>query len=328
MDDGVLSPGVGWKLNMIPMFSIIIPVYNVERYLSECLESVFRQTIDKEKYEIVLVDDGSTDSSGSLCDSYKSDNVIVIHKQNEGLGYARNTGVSHARGKYIIFLDSDDYWAEECFLEDCERIISTESPDIIQFAKIIYNEPDDTFVKRNYFNVSTAKAIIDTSTLDCSSCNKVIKREFIEQHDLHFKKGISEDMIWVLKALAVSPKISYLESYNYVYRKGRSTSLTATKNKNYIFGYCQILKDAKEINQGTETKSPLFEYYSSYLYFTLFRYIRGLDWRGVDDPCKTLDGCACLLQKPFNFKCFVLKMMIKTIKAKRTLSFFNNVIKR
>ena len=311
---------------MAPLFSIIIPVYNVERYLAECIESVFRQSIDK--YEIILVDDGSMDSSGALCDSYKADNVVIIHKKNEGLGYARNTGISHAKGKYIIFLDSDDYWAEKSFLEECENIINKDAPDIIQFAKIIYNEPDDMFFKRDYFDISSAKAIIQSSTLDCSSCNKVIRREFIVKNELFFKKGISEDMVWVLRALSLMPKISYLKSYNYVYRKGRSTSLTATKNKNYIFGYCQILRDAKEIYNNTEVKSPLFEYYSSYLYFTLFRYIRGLAWRDTEEAYKTLNSCVCILSKPFNLKCFVIKALVKIIKAKGTLYFFNDVIKR
>ena len=313
---------------MIPLFSIIIPVYNVERYLPECLDSVLHQSLEESKYEIVLVDDGSTDSSGTLCDSYKADNVTVIHKKNEGLGFARNTGVSHSRGKYIIFLDSDDYWADNSFLEKCEKIIKTETPDLIQFARIIYNEIDDIFLKQKFFDTSSSKTIIQTSTLDCSSCNKVVKKEFIEQNSIYFKKGISEDMVWVLKILSLMPKISYLNSYNYVYRKGRSNSLTATKNRNYIFGYCQILKDSKEIYNNTEIKSPLFEYYSSYLYFTLFRYIRGLDWRGMEDSYRTLDNSVCILHKPFNIKCFVLKIMIKTIKAKNTMYFFNNVIKR
>lgn len=313
---------------MMPLFSIIIPVYNVEKYLSECLESVFRQSLDENKYEIILVDDGSTDSSGELCDSYKSDNVIVVHKKNEGLGYARNTGISYANGEYIIFLDSDDYWAEEKFLDDCEKIIKAEAPDLIQFAKIIYNEPEDKFIRKDYFNSSSPKNIIKTSTLDFSSCNKVIKREFVERNEIFFKKGISEDMVWVLKVLSLNPKISFLKSYNYIYRKGRSTSLTATKNNNYIYGYCQILRDAKDLYKDTEIKTLLFEYYSSNIFFTLCRHIRALDWEDIEESYKTLDECLCIMNKSFNYKCLALKMMLKILKAKKTLYFFNYVIKR
>lgn len=87
--------------------SIIVPVYNVERYLSRCVKSIVSQTYSN--LEIILVDDGSTDNSGKLCDGFKDARIRVIHKKNEGLGKARNTGIKYATGKYIMFVDSDDY---------------------------------------------------------------------------------------------------------------------------------------------------------------------------------------------------------------------------
>ena len=87
------------------LLSIIIPVYNVEKYLFECVESV-RNYPDT---EIILINDGSTDSSGHICDSFKDENIIVIHKKNGGLSSARNAGLKSAKGKYVYFLDSDDY---------------------------------------------------------------------------------------------------------------------------------------------------------------------------------------------------------------------------
>lgn len=93
-----------------PLISVIIPVYNVENYLCECLDSVLNQTYSF--FEILLIDDGSTDSSGIICDNYMEQDtrIKVIHQQNNGLGHARNIGINAAVGKYIIFLDSDDYW--------------------------------------------------------------------------------------------------------------------------------------------------------------------------------------------------------------------------
>ena len=91
-----------------PFFSIIIPVYNVEKYLDRCLESVLKQEFND--YEIILVDDGSTDTSSYICDSYKqSEKVTVIHKDNGGLSSARNCGLDISKGEYIFFVDSDDY---------------------------------------------------------------------------------------------------------------------------------------------------------------------------------------------------------------------------
>ena len=92
-----------------PLVSVIIPVYNVENYLKRCIDSVVNQSL--RNIEIILIDDGSLDSSSKICDEYKvlDERITVIHKQNEGLGMARNTGIDIASGKYIAFVDSDDY---------------------------------------------------------------------------------------------------------------------------------------------------------------------------------------------------------------------------
>lgn len=107
MDYGIIARD---KKDM-PLVSVIIPVYNVSRYLTQCLESVIHQTY--EKIEIIVVDDGSTDKSGIICDEYAldDDRIIVLHTENKGLASARNTGLKHAQGEYLLFVDSDD-WLE------------------------------------------------------------------------------------------------------------------------------------------------------------------------------------------------------------------------
>ena len=87
--------------------TVIVPVYNVEQYLDRCVNSILNQTY--RNLEIILLDDGSTDNSGKLCDSYKDERIVVVHKKNEGLGLTRNVGIKKATGKYIVFIDSDDY---------------------------------------------------------------------------------------------------------------------------------------------------------------------------------------------------------------------------
>ena len=104
-------------------FSIIIPVYNVEAYLDECLNSVLRQNYGKTEYEIILVDDGSADVSGKLCDEYaaKHENIVSVHQENQGLSGARNTGIRRAQGNYLVFLDSDDIFYKDSLvhLQEC-----------------------------------------------------------------------------------------------------------------------------------------------------------------------------------------------------------------
>ena len=101
-------------MNERPLLSIIIPVYNVSNYLEECVKSILNQK-KVFAYEIILVDDGSTDGSGSLCDSYEGAGVKVLHQTNKGLSAARNVGFRHAKGEYVWFLDSDDWLVEDAF---------------------------------------------------------------------------------------------------------------------------------------------------------------------------------------------------------------------
>ena len=116
---------------MLTSFSIIIPVYNVEKYLVECVTSIFSQHYDN--LEILLIDDGSTDGSGKLCDELarKHEKVRVIHKKNGGSADARNKGIEESTGEYLLFLDSDDYWEKEQFLFRFDEIIKEKKGSII-----------------------------------------------------------------------------------------------------------------------------------------------------------------------------------------------------
>ena len=125
-------------------FSIIIPVYNIEKYLSKCIESVLQQSFSD--YEAILVDDGSTDGCPTVCDRYaeKDSHIKVIHKENGGLVSARKAGLQHSSGKYILNLDGDDYIAPT-LLEDLHRIIMEYDPDIVTFGCIqIYSDGSET----------------------------------------------------------------------------------------------------------------------------------------------------------------------------------------
>ena len=115
-------------------FSIVVPVYNVQDYLERCVESVVHQSYSRDHLQIILVDDGSTDESGSLCDSFaeKYDCVEAYHKENGGLSDARNYGLSKATGDYVLFLDSDDYISETACADFADAILSqSEMPDVV-----------------------------------------------------------------------------------------------------------------------------------------------------------------------------------------------------
>ena len=104
-------------MNDIKLLSVVVPCYNVEGYLSRCLSSLVHQDIDGSAYEVIAVDDGSTDSTGEICDRYAKEypQVKVVHQANRGVGAARNAGLDLARGKYLLFVDADDFMVENCF---------------------------------------------------------------------------------------------------------------------------------------------------------------------------------------------------------------------
>ena len=120
---------------MAMILSIVVPVYNVKQYLPKCLESLLDQDLGKDEYEIVLVDDGSTDESGEICDEFalKEGNVKVIHQKNQGLSVARNVGTQVAEGKYIQYVDSDDYLHPDV-LKGLVSLMEEHRLDVLRFG--------------------------------------------------------------------------------------------------------------------------------------------------------------------------------------------------
>lgn len=130
-------------MNTSSLISIIIPVYNVERYLCQCLDSIIIQTYTN--WELILIDDGSEDSSSTICDYYvsKDNRIKVIHKSNTGVSDTRNRALDIAIGKYIIFMDADDYWFMETALEQLINIAEENDLDIIRGEYDIIDEQGD-----------------------------------------------------------------------------------------------------------------------------------------------------------------------------------------
>ena len=123
-------------MNYCPKFTVIIPVYNVAAYLAKCIDSVLKQEF--KQYEVILIDDGSTDESGTICDKFAEQDkrIVVIHQKNKGLSAARNIGIENAKGEYILFLDSDDYWHDSSALNIIYSRLNVSNADILSFNYI------------------------------------------------------------------------------------------------------------------------------------------------------------------------------------------------
>ena len=234
------------------LFSIIVPVYNVEKYLKECLNSIITQVENQVDAEILLIDDGSTDQSGVICDEYmvKYPNLIrVFHNVNQGLLLTRRYGFNEAKGDYIINCDSDDTMEENC-IQELREIINAYSPDVIIYNVNVMDNFKKTVLYKNLF---TNKSFCKVSKIQLlnkyynsndviSMWGKVFKRSCLNlnlTYDEFKNKSFGEDTLQSAEIYTNAKNIFYLNKELYNYRIG--SGMTKRFNQNY---YC----DFKNIN--------------------------------------------------------------------------------
>jgi len=261
-----------------PFYSVIIPVYNVEEYLDQCIKSVLNQTFVD--YEVILVDDGSTDSCSKMCDEYekKYSKVKTIHKKNGGLSSARNEGIKKSKGNYILFLDSDDYWETQNDLLNLHLIIEkSNDADIIVFAsKHLYPDGkifNDSRKWNNHYYAScidTIEELIRKGHIIGSACTNAIKRNFLINNNLYFVEGLkSEDIEWVFRVSSLLPSYYYYDSHFYIYRQKRKGSITNTIDLAHIKQYLSIIRNYCNNNRVDLAVKTVFYNHVSYQYSLL-----------------------------------------------------------
>lgn len=221
----------------LPLISVVIPVYNVEEYLEECVNSVLNQTYSN--VEIILVDDGSTDSSGDICDRFQLEfsNVSVIHQANAGLSEARTVGFRTANGKYIYFLDSDDYIAPDTFEKLC-MIAEADSSDVVFFDAHSFIDKSDEPVKQNYkrhYKYSSAKGIdVFEKMQELGEFHSAVpllflKKSFIDKSEIRFIPEVYyEDMAYTFSVFCLAETVSQCCEALY-FRRYRADSIMTSK---------------------------------------------------------------------------------------------------
>lgn len=239
-------------MNQDILFSIVVPVYNVEKYIGQCIESLASQTY--ENIEIILVDDGSTDGSSDICDEYsKADKrVRVIHKQNEGVAKARNIGVDVARGRYIMFVDSDDYLSDKDVIQNAYDILKIDDVDLVLFGYTKYYPEINAFRSGSGFdkanNISgTISEMIIADLYAISPCCKIIRKSLININRIVFQSDvISEDMEWSLRLALCVQRVSVLKTNCYIYRQ-REDSRSHTISEENIFDLENNMESCKAL---------------------------------------------------------------------------------
>ena len=241
--------------------SVIVPVYNVEKYLVECIDSIINQTYTN--LEVLLIDDGSTDSSGDICERYASmDNRIkVIHQVNGGLGNARNAGLDNATGDYIMFADSDDFFTPNACEVMLNAIESKNADYVIGNYQYCTEEsepwenPIFDIDKYRDFKLNIKDYKNSFYIMNSSVCNKIFKTSFINEIGVRFEEGIpAEDAIFSTFCFIRTKEVYYISDVMYLYRQRREASSISTScSYKYFEGiskaYKLIYENFKENNE-------------------------------------------------------------------------------
>ena len=225
--------------------SIIVPVYNVERYLPECLDSILDQSYPK--FELILVDDGSTDGSALLCDEYaaRDNRIVLVHQKNAGAANAKNAALDLASGDYIAFVDSDD-WVERDWLQRMVSVLEQREADLVEcsFVREFRNRTeagnDEAFVNRLFSTEEYLSQYLSIWT--CSLFwNKLFKRELTENIRFRKERRCIDDEFYTYKVVSEAKRIQRIHDTLYHYRQ-RQTSAVSMNEKRF-----QRTNDALEI---------------------------------------------------------------------------------
>lgn len=207
---------------MSPLISIIVPVYNVEDYLPTCLDSLLRQGIENERYEVILINDGSKDGSGTICKDYvaRHANFFLLNQENQGVAAARNHGLGFAHGEYVIFVDSDDFLADNGLKRLVDVLKSHPGIDLVRFYSSYSDHIFDGKDEIDY--EGGAGSLLASGGYPAFVWTFAYRKEFLDEHQIRFAKlRFSEDSLFIATVFLQNPSVCSTRAniYRYVLRQ-------------------------------------------------------------------------------------------------------------
>ena len=248
----------------MPKVSVIVPIYNVEKYLEKCINSLLSQTL--EDIQIILVNDGSKDNSGNIAKEYEKNNkdrVIYVEKANGGLSDARNYGLKYATGDFIAFLDSDDYIEKNAYEEMYNKAIE-ENADYVE-CDFIWEFPNKIRVDKQYPYKNKKEML---SFVRVVAWNKLIKRQLITDNNLEFPKGLRyEDVEFTYKLIPFINKFAYVDKpfIHYVQREGSIANVQNERTAEIFTVLDNVIEFYKKNNIYEKYRDELEYNYARYL---------------------------------------------------------------
>lgn len=237
-----------------PLISIIVPVYNVEDYLPTCLDSLLRQGIEKEQYEVILVNDGSKDSSGTICKDYVAQhtNFFLLDQDNQGVAAARNRGLDFAHGKYVVFVDSDDFLAENGLDRLVDVLTSHSGIDLVRYyssySNHVFNGTDEIDYEGG------AGSLLASGGYPAFVWTFAYRKGFLDEHQIRFAKlRFSEDSLFIATVFLQNPSVCSTRAniYRYVLRQDsavgkRDKNISRLSAEDGISAYEQINQEMEK----------------------------------------------------------------------------------
>ncbi len=267
----------------MPLFSVIVPVYKVEKYLDDCVQSILQQTF--KDFELILVDDGSPDNCPAMCDKYvqQDSRVSVLHKKNGGLSDARNQGVSVSKGEYVLFVDSDDKYKNlDGFAALSERIgkyhedvIQISSEDFFQDSgkRVLARGNYDLGIINNGDKNTTVDYLFESGQFAGSAWLMCVKRSLLIENDITFPIGVTaEDYGWLISVISNANTYGTVNELIYEYKKGMAESITSKPRVSGIRGIYIALQNWRKANNCSQGLNE----FAAYIYLVMLLNYSGL----------------------------------------------------
>lgn len=261
--------------------SVIIPAYNVENYIKECIEKILDQR--NCDFEVIIVDDGSSDETLAIAKQFESETVKVISQRNQGSGIARNTGLTASQGEYVYFVDPDDKIVPNMF-SDIFNKMSQKQYDVIQFSYSCFSENGEKWIQNQLNSTQqeflTNKEILDSIMVFSKQTNvysvwtKIVKREFLIRNGIQFSnQKTGQDALFVIEIFKKVNSLLWIPKRYYQYLVNRENSAQTVRSYNTILDDIQILNNLYHFQKDYELKYDIFSGFAVYILEKELRYI-------------------------------------------------------
>lgn len=264
--------------------SLIIPVYKVEEYIEKCINSCIYQNVSKDDYEIIAVNDGSPDNCGLILERLKSKYpcIQIINQENQGLSAARNTGLKHASGEYIWFIDSDDYIENDC-LQDILIKLDKNKPDLLHInAHRVWNNRDYTELYMNYSSllyssISSGKENLKQKNYPVAAQMTIYKRDFLISNNLTFiPKILHEDLEFKPRAVYLAKTVAWHEPIVYNFLQDRDGSITSRFSLKNAEGFAKVMENLHTFKDNIVSEDDCKISFNELIGLAMNSYLNGL----------------------------------------------------